>query len=205
MTRISIINGAENDDAVIKNGRVLRFDLSGFLDDPAIWAVQWNGASGEIEYTDRPPEPIESMDVFGAVLAEFDRLAAIEDTPEVLTVAQLARQKKAAINAAADAAIAPVSTKYPRSEIDSWPVQVAEAAAHTVSSAATTPFIDGLLVRRPGKTKAELVAKIQLNAAAYTVLSADVFGQRQALDDLVDAATTIAELDAITVAITGPG
>jgi len=205
MTRISIINGAENDDAVIKNGRVLHFDVSSFLDDPAIWAVQWSGAGGEIEYTDKFPEILSNLDRFDAVLAEFDRLLVIEDAQKVLTFNETALQKKAEINTAADTAMAPVSSKYPRSEIDSWQIQTAEAAAFTADSNASTPFIDGLLGHRVGVTKSDLASRIITNKAAYTAIAADVFGQRQALDDLVDAATTIAELDAIVVSIVATG
>ena len=113
-------------------------------------------------------------------------------------------KKRREINAAADAALTMITGQYPRSEIDSWPTQVAEAEAYTADNNAPTPFIDGLVARRPGVTKAELAGRILANATAYKALSADVFGQRQALDDLVDAATTVDEVQAIVVDIQVP-
>lgn len=119
----------------------------------------------------------------------------------VVTIEQARRFKRQEINDAADAALRSVTDIYPRTEIDSWTVQTAEAEAYDADSNAATPFIDALLTRRPGVDKPTLVGRIIANASAYKALSADVFGQRQALDDLVDAAQTVAAVQAIVVSI----
>ncbi len=75
MDRIVIINGNEGDDLVTKNGLTIRFNLDKYLRDKSIWAVQWYGDHGEIEYKDKPPEQIKSMQPFFLVMAKFDRLA----------------------------------------------------------------------------------------------------------------------------------
>lgn len=125
-------------------------------------------------------------------------------TPRLVTVDDAARSKRREINAAADAALASITTQYPRAEIDSWQIQLAEANAYTADQAASTPFIDGLVARRQGVDKPTLVSRILANAAAWSGLSSDVFGQRQALDDLVDAAATVEAVEAIVVSIEVP-
>lgn len=150
---------------------------------------------------------LDDANPFFSPLPTGQRLVYINGVPTglepipAISLADAKAEKRGEINAAADAAMAPVSSKYPRSEIDSWPVQVAEAAAYAADPAAATPFIDGLLGRQQGKTKTDIATKIQQNASNYKALAADVFGQRQALDDDVDNATTVAGIDAIVVSI----
>lgn len=137
----------------------------------------------------------------GKVIAvnENNQVVAVDPPPPELD--KVKADKRAKINAAADAAMAPVTSKYPATERESWRLQVAEAEAWTADNNAATPFIDGLLARRPGKEKAVLMTSILDNARDYKPFSADVFGQRQALDDVLDTATTVEEVQAITVTI----
>lgn len=141
----------------------------------------------------------------GQILAANMEGGPISVAPPAPSLADAKAAKRQVINTAADTAMATVSAKYPRSEIDSWQIQTAEAAAFAADNNASTPFIDGLMAHRSGVTKSDLANKITTNKAAYTALAADVFGQRQALDDLVEAAITIADLDAIVVSIAVTG
>ncbi|WP_421865134.1 hypothetical protein [Motiliproteus sp.] len=100
MDRLCIINGNDGDDQVVVDGRVITFDLAGFLPADNIWAVQWYGAQGEVEYSDQPNEMIANLDDFADVLAEFNRLAALEDAP--LSLADLVAAKRAEIDASRD-------------------------------------------------------------------------------------------------------
>lgn len=94
MNRVIIINGAAGDDAVIKNGRMFHFPIDELLPDPSIWAVQWYGDSGEVEYSDKAPASIDNLDDFAEILAEFDRLADAEDNPPPLSLIELKQLKK---------------------------------------------------------------------------------------------------------------
>ncbi len=82
MSRITIINGNEGDDTVSVDGRVIQFPVDGFLPSDDIWAVQWYGEWGEVEYTQQSQkhnERIESLDEFSAVIDEFNRHASAQD------------------------------------------------------------------------------------------------------------------------------
>lgn len=120
-------------------------------------------------------------------------------TPPSLEEVVAAKRKE--INTAADAVMSQVTSLYPATERESWGRQVEQAEAWVEDTNADTPYLDGILARRPSKTKAELASKILTNAAAYEALSSDVTGQRQELDDLLTTATTVEEVDAIAVLI----
>lgn len=123
----------------------------------------------------------------------------IVDATDELKAAKAKKRKE--INDAADAAMAPIESLYPKTEINSWIQQLPEAEAWHKDNNATTPYLDGLLAKRPSKTKAEVVGKIRDRAADYIPVSSSVVGQRQELDDQVDDATTVAEVEAIAVVI----
>lgn len=80
--QFTIINGDVGDDAVTVNTRTLFFLVDGFLEDKAIWAVQWYGSQGEIEYSDgRPNEQITEYAQFQPILDEWEKQKAIENAP----------------------------------------------------------------------------------------------------------------------------
>ena len=101
MARITIINGDAGDDTVIVDGRTLHFPIDDLLDDPAIWAVQWHNNSGEIEFTDKPPEEIEDLDRFAPVLNKYNELIDAEDNPEPLPATTRREMAKRDIDGAA--------------------------------------------------------------------------------------------------------
>ena len=73
------------DNMVYLDGRPIAVDLSTMPDD--IVAVQWNGSNGQVEYINRPPEAIDSLEGFSKVVgmakAELDKLLTAEaPTPE---------------------------------------------------------------------------------------------------------------------------
>lgn len=51
----------------------------------------------------------------------------------------------------------------------------------------------------------ELVRRVLVKADAFAVASGSIIGQRQALEDRLDACTTVEEVEALTVAIVMPG
>ena len=70
--KVSIINGSAGDDTVIVDGVAVNFDLSPYLPDQNIWAIQWDGTTGEVEYSDgRHNEVITDLSPYQGVLDAY--------------------------------------------------------------------------------------------------------------------------------------
>lgn len=122
--------------------------------------------------------------------------------------AALASAKTAKLHAAAEAAQAFIEAVagldgVPQFERDSWAAQALEAQAWAADKQASTPILAGI-ARARGVPLDELRAKALAKSNAYTALTASVAGQRQALEDQIRAADTLAALDAIAVAYRPP-
>ena len=122
--------------------------------------------------------------------------------------ATLAAAKTAKLHAAAEAAQAFIETVagldgVPQFERDSWAQQSLEAQAWAADKQASTPILAGI-ARARGVPLDDLRAKALAKSNAYTSLTASVAGQRQALEDQIRAADTLAALDAIAVAYRPP-
>ncbi len=113
---------------------------------------------------------------------------------EQLQAAKL--QKLAGASAACDAALAQLSQSYPAGEIQSWPQQVKEADAFAVDPDSPTPLLSAIAASR-GLELLDLVGRVHAMAEAYAELSGGLIGHRQAIEDQIDAANTLAELEAI--------
>lgn len=93
-----------------------------------------------------------------------------------------AKTKKTAIDnaiATYNTALAALEAAYPQRVRDTWPQQSAEAKAYQADPNATTAFLDGMLAKKPGVTKAELVTKILNNYTAYSTLVGAALGAMQ--------------------------
>lgn len=117
--------------------------------------------------------------------------------PPPLTLAELKSLKFAEIEHAAETAIAPITSAYPSTERDTWPIQEAEAVAWTANSTAATPMLNAIATSR-GQTISVVAANVLTKAATFKALAGSTFGNRKAKRDLIDAATTPDELSAIT-------
>lgn len=104
--------------------------------------------------------------------------------------------KVAEINAAADAALAGLSSQYGRVEVSSWPRQVQEAQAFAADPAAVTPLLDGAAAER-GLTRAQMASRIETKAAEFAASVATVIGKAGRLRDQVNAAATVREVVAV--------
>lgn len=97
-----------------------------------------------------------------------------------------------------------ISSAYPPSERESWPVQTEEARQLLAGGAAATPWIDAAAAAR-GLDRSELAQRILGKAAAYAQVSGTMTGVRQAIEDRIDAAGDEPEaLAAIDVAAGWP-
>lgn len=109
----------------------------------------------------------------------------------------------AAINHAAQQAGDAVSASYPQFEIDSWQDQEREARAWLLDSNALTPTLSGIASAR-GLTMVDLCQRVIVKADAFRPYIAAIIGQRQALEDALDAAITPAEIEAIITQARNP-
>ena len=90
------------------------------------------------------------------------------------------------------------ANQVPDFELATWPLQSTEAQAWAADKSAATPILDGIAAAR-GLDKDKLKAAALKKALAYSALSAIVAGQRQAIQDKIEAAKTKAALDKIKI------
>lgn len=142
---------------------------------------------------------------------EWDAVFAYaEARPECVTEEQLRpavptldEAKALEINAAADRTIA-CSATYPDREIGTFDKQESEARDWTADKHGfhAASFRAG---QARGIPLSDLVGRVLAKADAFAVTSGSIIGQRQALEDRLDACTTLEEVGASTVSITMPG
>lgn len=91
----------------------------------------------------------------------------------------------------------------PEFELATWALQSDEAQKWAADKSAATPILDGIATAR-GMDADKLKAIVLRKALAYSVLSAHVAGQRQALQSRIEVANTQADLDEIKIEFTQP-
>lgn len=124
--------------------------------------------------------------------------------PPVPTLEQTKAAKLSEINKAADAAIATLTAAYPDRELATFDKQEAEARAYTADATASTPLLSALAQAR-GIPLPDLVGRVLAKADAFAVASGSIIGQRQALEDRLDACATMEDVQGIAVDIVTPG
>ncbi|WP_425056702.1 hypothetical protein [Pseudomonas abyssi] len=107
-------------------------------------------------------------------------------------------------NAAFEQAMAGLTADYPPSEINSWERQRAEALAWDADQQAATPWID-IAAHTRGIDRGEYLARTLAKVHLFAQASAFLVGRRQALDDAIRQAETVADLQAIVIDYTLPG
>lgn len=163
-------------------------------------AARWTGESWEI-----------LPDYRGAVVFSKDgekvwkEIGSLPDgvslTPlETANLADLKADLLTKLNAAAQNFVDAHSgaSQVPDFELATWPLQSTEAQAWAADKSAATPILDGIAAAR-GLDKDKLKAAALKKALAYSALSAIVAGQRQAIQDKIEAAKTKAALDKIKI------
>lgn len=163
-------------------------------------AARWTGESWEI-----------LPDYRGAVVFSKDGEKVWKDigslpdgvslTPlETANLADLKADLLTKLNAAAQAFVDTHSgaSQVPDFELATWPLQSTEAQAWAADKSAATPILDGIASAR-GLDKDKLKAAALKKALAYSALSAIVAGQRQAIQDQIEAAKTKSALEKIKI------
>ena len=128
-------------------------------------------------------------------------------TPEA-AARQFTDQKAALLGQAATAAQAFINAasdvdSVPAFELQTWPLQSAEALAWSDDPAAATPVLDTIAAAR-NIDRVALIKKALKKARAYRLLTAHVAGQRQAIEAAINAAANLDALDAVHIAYTLP-
>ena len=112
------------------------------------------------------------------------------------TVEELKITKLSEINRKYDAATSALVSTYPQTELLTFDKQEAEARSWTEDNSTKTPLVDMLSAGRQ-IDKAELVRRIIDKADAFALATGYLTGQRQRYEDMLDAATTAEEVEAI--------
>jgi hypothetical protein len=123
--------------------------------------------------------------------------------PPVPTLEEAKAAKLAEINTAANKTIAALTTTYPDREISTFDKQEAEARAYMADPEAPTPLLSALAKARDIDMD-ELVKRVIAKADAFAAASGYIIGQRQALEDQLDACRTVKEVQNILVIIYPP-
>ena len=80
----------------------------------------------------------------------------------------------------------------------------ASSGLYAADPTASTPLLSALAEAR-GISLPDLVERVLAKADAFAVASGSIIGQRQALEDRLDACTTLEDVQGITVNISMPG
>lgn len=201
---MSTVTVVPSDKLIIVDGEAIVFEEP-FAAPANLHALQWNGTSGEIEWTDDYNWPLE-LEAYEDEVAPYVALwqaekarrekAAAEAAEEYNSLANTKARKLAEINAACDAALAALTASYPSSELLTFDKQEAEARALLADPEAATPFLTPLAAAR-GMTVEELAQKVIAKADAFTAASGYVIGLRQKDEDRLKAAQTVEDVAAI--------
>lgn len=137
----------------------------------------------------------ERLDYVVALAAELQDAGAVPAGWVLIDVAnappapgtdELAAQASVRINAGAAKALSALSANYPDGEVQSWAQQTREAEALAADPQAPAPLLTAIAAAR-GLTVAELADRVRVKVAAYATASGAIIGQRQALEDAVNA------------------
>uniref|UniRef100_UPI003FF0D104 hypothetical protein n=1 Tax=Bilophila wadsworthia TaxID=35833 RepID=UPI003FF0D104 len=124
-------------------------------------------------------------------------------TPDEL-LAQAKADKLAEINAVCQSTLEALTPTYPERELTTFDKQESEARAYLADPTASTPLLSALAAAR-GIELADFVGRVIAKADAFTIASGFIIGQRQALEDRLDAAQTVDDVQAVIVSISMPG
>ena len=115
------------------------------------------------------------------------------------TLEEAKAAKLAEINRECDVILQQAVAGYPETEQQTFYKQDAESAAYLENpETAKTPFLTTLATAR-GISLATMVEKVRAKTDTFAQLSAYICGQRQAMEDTLDACETIEEVQALVV------
>ncbi len=157
----------------------------------------WSTASGDEVAITQPkilPADIDATAVPRPSAAHVwrDGEWALDVGLQLQRLAELAARQLAAVNAGAAQALAQLSAAYPDGEVQSWAQQTREAEALAADPQAPAPLLTAIATAR-GLSVAELASRVLAKVQAYAMASGAVIGQRQALEDAINAVDLAAQ------------
>lgn len=121
------------------------------------------------------------------------------------TLEEAKAAKLAEINRECDVILQQAVAGYPETEQQTFYKQDAESAAYLENpETAETPFLTTLAATR-GIDLETMVGKVRAKTDAFVQLSACICGQRQAMEDRLDACETVEDVQALVVSYQVPG
>jgi len=136
-------------------------------------------------------------------IAEGNELQAFGGYPDTRTLDDAKAQKLTEINESYQAQMAGTLSKYPNVETLTFDKQEREARAYqewvdngSQGAAPSTPLVSNLAEGRQ-MSKEDLVPRIIAKADAFTEESGHATGKRQYLEDRINNATTITDVEAV--------
>lgn len=143
-----------------------------------------------------PREWTEEWDAVNRYAQEHPDIVTEEQPSAPPTLEKQKSARLAEINAAYNLAVSSLVSTYPSTELLTFDKQESEARAWLSNSSTETPLVNALAAGR-GMDKAELVSRIITKADAFKLAAGYLTGQRQRYEDMLDAATTAEEVEAI--------
>lgn len=104
---------------------------------------------------------------------------------ELLSIDEIKQMKLDEINNQYEKAISQLTRGYPQTEISSWPKQEEEANSWVKDNAADVPFLTNLSIKREISMEI-LCQKVLDKALTFAMISGDLTGQRQRMEDELD-------------------
>lgn len=114
------------------------------------------------------------------------------------TLEEAKAAKLAEINQGCDAILRQVVSGYPEMEQATFYKQDMESSAYLENPGTETPFLTILAIAR-GIDLETMVGKVRTKTDAFAQLSASICGQRQAMEDRLDACETVDDVQALVV------
>lgn len=149
--------------------------------------------------TSVPAQIHEEFDALYAEIGEYAKLnpdKVTEEQPHVLTFDELKAIKLSEINYEYNKATSSLISSYPTVEILTFNKQEAAARAYKEDPFTSSEFLSDLAKAR-GITLDDLVTRIINKSDIFSSSVATLTGQRQRYEDLIDAATTVEEIESI--------
>lgn len=167
---------------------------------PEVWAAPGSFESVQVyktfnsigEFGYFPPEGTIKME--GPRPTAYHKAASDGSWTVDMDAARDAKLKE--INTSYNAATSSLVATYPETELLTFDKQEAEARAWNIDNSVKTPLVDMLALGRQ-IDKAELVKRIIAKADAFALATGYLTGQRQRYEDLLDAAISAEEIEAI--------
>lgn len=138
--------------------------------------------------------------------------AGAQPFPTTETADEVAGNKRAGINHAAEVELSALIASYPAGEVASWPQQTSEATALQQALAAKGALLDSeiqaiapllhAIATARGIPVTELANRVLAKVQQFSIVSGQIIGKRQALEDAIAAVDlqaddAIAQLEAI--------